>query len=107
MKRSYRCVKPVLALALCTVSLASCARNWQTGTAPYNLALSERRATSAARFLEQQGVSAARIRTMGLGETEPVATNDTDAGRQANRRIEVAIYASKDAQAAARNRAGN
>jgi outer membrane protein OmpA-like peptidoglycan-associated protein len=63
------------------------------GTDSYNQGLSERRADAAARYLESQGVRT-RIQTRGLGEREPVATNDTDAGRQLNRRVEVAIYAS-------------
>lgn len=67
----------------------------QVGTIDYNQALSERRARSAAAYLVGQGVSGARIDARGLGETEPVATNDTEAGRMANRRVEVAIFASK------------
>jgi len=66
------------------------------GTGLYNQSLSERRARSAANFLISQGVSGARIITRGLGETEPVASNETEAGRQANRRVEVAIFANKD-----------
>lgn len=65
------------------------------GTIDYNQALSERRARSAAAYLVSQGVSGARIDARGLGETEPIATNDTEAGRMANRRVEVAIFASK------------
>jgi flagellar motor protein MotB len=41
---------------------------------------------------------------MGLGETEPVVSNDTDAGRQKNRRVEVAIYASEEMRADARKK---
>jgi outer membrane protein OmpA-like peptidoglycan-associated protein len=67
----------------------------QVGTIDYNQALSERRARSAAAYLVGQGVSGARIDARGLGETEPVASNDTEAGRAANRRVEVAIFASK------------
>ena len=67
----------------------------QVGTIDYNQALSERRAQSAAAYLVGQGVSGARIDARGLGETEPIATNDTEAGRMANRRVEVAIFASK------------
>ena len=66
------------------------------GTGLYNQGLSERRARSAANYLISQGVSGARIVTRGLGETEPVASNETEAGRQANRRVEVAIFANKD-----------
>lgn len=67
----------------------------QVGTRDYNQALSERRAQAAASYLVSQGVSGSRIDHRGLGETEPVATNDTEAGRMANRRVEVAIFASK------------
>lgn len=77
------------------------------GSDSYNQALSERRAQSAASYLSSQGVASARIATRGLGETEPVASNDSDSGRQANRRVEVAIYASPEARAAARTQAGN
>ncbi|MFN0179980.1 MAG: OmpA family protein [Gemmatimonadales bacterium] len=67
----------------------------QLGTSQYNQTLSERRANAAATYLISQGVAGSRTITRGLGETEPTAPNDTEAGRQANRRIEVAIYASK------------
>lgn len=70
------------------------------GAAAYNQALSERRANAAAGYLRDQGVSDFRIATRGLGETEPVAPNETDAGRQANRRVEVSIFASKATRAA-------
>jgi outer membrane protein OmpA-like peptidoglycan-associated protein len=63
------------------------------GTSEYNQALSQRRATAAFNYLVAQGVSPARLRAVGRGETEPIATNDTEAGRQANRRIEIAIVA--------------
>ena len=58
-----------------------------------NQSLSERRAQSLAGFLEQLGVNRARMTALGRGDAEPIATNDTDAGRQWNRRIEIAIYA--------------
>src|ERR1700752_2946171 len=64
----------------------------QGGTAR-NQSLSERRAQSLASFLEQIGVNRGRMTTIGRGDAEPIATNDTDAGRQWNRRIEIAIYA--------------
>lgn len=73
----------------------------QLGSATYNQSLSERRANSAATYLISQGVSGSRIATRGLGESEPTASNETEAGRQANRRVEVAIYASKAYQAKA------
>ena len=63
------------------------------GDEAYNQRLSERRAASAASFLASQGVSRDRVHTRGLGEMEPVADNETEATRQKNRRVEVAIYA--------------
>jgi outer membrane protein OmpA-like peptidoglycan-associated protein len=63
------------------------------GTDDYNLNLSDRRARSAVDFLSAQGVDRARLRTSGRGSSEPIATNATDAGRQLNRRVEIAIYA--------------
>ncbi|MBX6363154.1 MAG: OmpA family protein [Gemmatimonadetes bacterium] len=65
------------------------------GSDSYNQALSERRAQAAADFLQAQGVAASRIHTRGMGESDPVADNDTEAGRQANRRVEVVLYASE------------
>ena len=66
------------------------------GSSAYNMDLSDRRALSAASFIAAEGVDRTRITTAGRGEAEPIATNGTDAGRQQNRRVEVAIYA-KDA----------
>jgi outer membrane protein OmpA-like peptidoglycan-associated protein len=67
-----------------------------TGSDEYNMNLSIRRAESAKNFLVAQGVAAQRIRTSGRGESEPIASNATDAGRQENRRVEVAIFASPE-----------
>jgi len=76
------------------------------GTDTYNLDLSRRRASAVARYLESRGVNSARVQIAGRGETEPIAANDTEPGRQENRRVEVAIYASDkmkaDALAAAK-----
>lgn len=66
-----------------------------TGSDSYNMGLSQRRADAAAAFLQSQGIARSRIQTSGKGESEPVATNESDAGRQQNRRVEVAIYASE------------
>jgi outer membrane protein OmpA-like peptidoglycan-associated protein len=63
------------------------------GTGDYNAGLSERRAQAALKFLVAQGVDRSRLSTIGRGSTEPVADNETDRGRQLNRRVEVAIYA--------------
>jgi outer membrane protein OmpA-like peptidoglycan-associated protein len=75
-----------------------------TGSSEYNQGLSDRRAESAAHYLTAHGV-ARYIATAGLGEREPVASNATDAGRQQNRRIEIAIYASAELQEDARRQA--
>jgi outer membrane protein OmpA-like peptidoglycan-associated protein len=71
------------------------------GTDSYNAALSARRAAAAERYLASQGVGHARLRSTGRGEAEPVAANDTEAGRQQNRRVEVAIYANETLKAKA------
>lgn len=62
-----------------------------TGTAAYNQDLSERRAAAVASILRQGGVSSRRIRTIGMGEEQPIASNATAAGRQQNRRVEIVI----------------
>jgi outer membrane protein OmpA-like peptidoglycan-associated protein len=62
-----------------------------TGSDAYNQQLSERRASSVAAYLGTRGVLADRIITVGAGETRPVATNDTDVGRQQNRRVELTL----------------
>jgi outer membrane protein OmpA-like peptidoglycan-associated protein len=77
------------------------------GTDSYNEDLSRRRAAAAASYLSAAGVAASRLSTRGLGETEPVASNDTDAGRQRNRRVEVAIYASEKLRVQAKREAGS
>ena len=76
------------------------------GTDSYNQRLSEQRARAAASFLSAQGVTATRIQTRGMGESEPKVANDTDTGRAQNRRVEVAIYASEEMRAQARRQAG-
>jgi outer membrane protein OmpA-like peptidoglycan-associated protein len=67
----------------------------RVGPASYNQGLSERRAAAAADYLVVQGVARSRLSTRGMGETEPLASNDTERGRELNRRVEVAILASK------------
>ena len=74
-----------------------------TGSAAYNLELSERRAQSVANHLMTQDVAGSRISTVGLGESNPIATNDTDYGRQQNRRVEVAIFANEKLKKAAQD----
>ena len=75
------------------------------GTESYNQDLSERRAQAARRYLASRGVESSRIDIRGRGEYEPVASNETESGRQLNRRVEVAIYASEEARAAAKRQA--
>jgi OmpA-OmpF porin, OOP family len=59
------------------------------GTDAYNQKLSERRATTVKNYMVSKGVPAAKITTLGKGETQPVATNKTDAGRAKNRRVDI------------------
>jgi outer membrane protein OmpA-like peptidoglycan-associated protein len=61
------------------------------GADQYNQALSERRAQSVATYLENQGILARRMMTVGAGESRPVASNDTEEGRQTNRRVELTL----------------
>lgn len=67
-----------------------------TGSASYNQDLSERRARSAANYLQQLGVSGERVSTRGMGLNDPIASNETAEGRQLNRRVEVVIYADEE-----------
>ena len=62
-----------------------------TGSDAYNQTLSENRAATVGNYLASRGVSPARIRTQGFGETMPVASNDTIDGRTRNRRVEIKI----------------
>ena len=61
------------------------------GNDEYNVGLSQRRADSVKTFLTGQGIGSARLSTAGKGESDPVAANDSAAGRQQNRRVEVII----------------
>jgi outer membrane protein OmpA-like peptidoglycan-associated protein len=67
-----------------------------SGADDYNQGLSERRADAASGYLMAQGVTPERVRAVGMGEREPIASNETDVGRQENRRVEVAIFASEE-----------
>lgn len=62
-----------------------------TGSETYNQELSERRASNVRNLLVQRGVPYARVEIIGYGESLPVATNDTPAGRQMNRRVELKV----------------
>jgi len=62
-----------------------------TGSAQHNQILSERRADSVQRYLEADGVSPQRIQASGYGKSSPIASNDNDAGRRLNRRVDITI----------------
>ena len=62
-----------------------------TGSDAYNLQLSQRRAQAVASYLASQGVKNERLITVGAGEAYPIASNDTEQGRAANRRVELTI----------------
>ncbi len=61
------------------------------GSEAYNQSLSERRAASVSTYLQGRGVQRPRIATQGFGETQPIASNATAAGKQQNRRVEIRI----------------
>ncbi|TCD13065.1 OmpA family protein [Oricola cellulosilytica] len=62
-----------------------------TGSDGYNQALSQRRANSVANYLIQGGVSPQRLVATGFGESRPIASNASEAGRSQNRRVEIQI----------------
>jgi outer membrane protein OmpA-like peptidoglycan-associated protein len=70
------------------------------GSDAFNQALSEKRAAAVADYLEYKGIPKARVTAKGYGKQFPVASNDTDAGRAKNRRVEIRLT---DAGAVAQN----
>jgi outer membrane protein OmpA-like peptidoglycan-associated protein len=62
-----------------------------TGTADFNMTLSQQRADTVRQFLIAQGLSPDTIRSKGLGEADPIADNSTAAGRKLNRRVEIIV----------------
>ncbi len=66
------------------------------GNDRYNQRLSENRANAVRAYLVKQGVSADMISASGMGESSPIATNKTKAGRKANRRVEITVSGAKD-----------
>jgi len=62
-----------------------------TGSDELNQTLSERRAETVRRYLVEQGLADGSVTAKGLGKTMPVADNDTPAGRQKNRRVEIIV----------------
>ena len=67
-----------------------------TGTASYNQALSQRRAAAVSNYLVSRGVPAHRIRTVGYGQTQPIASHANESGRSQNRRVELTINAPQE-----------
>ena len=63
------------------------------GDAQANLALSQKRAESVRDYLIERGITASRLTARGYGEYEPIASNDTAAGREENRRVEFRVIA--------------
>ena len=61
------------------------------GSAEFNQKLSEQRAASVTKYLQQRGIAAARLRAIGYGLRQPVAANDTEENRQRNRRTELKV----------------
>lgn len=62
-----------------------------TGSEQYNQALSEERAVSVGQYLAARNVDPRRLLIVGFGESRPIAPNDSEAGRAANRRVEIRI----------------
>lgn len=65
------------------------------GSEAYNLTLSEKRANSVKDYLISRGISPSRLTSKGFGKADPIATNETDAGRAQNRRVEFYITANQ------------
>jgi outer membrane protein OmpA-like peptidoglycan-associated protein len=65
------------------------------GTDEYNQGLSEKRASSVTSYLKSIGIANVRLSTRGMGESDPVSTNESDAGRSENRRVEFVITANQ------------
>jgi len=62
------------------------------GSEEYNLDLSRRRAETVLHWLTERGSESSRITEIGLGETKPIASNDTVEGKAKNRRVEIAVH---------------
>ncbi|WP_163324986.1 OmpA family protein [Draconibacterium mangrovi] len=76
------------------------------GAETYNQTLSEKRAASVVSFLKSNGIVASRLSSVGMGESQPRATNDTKEGKAQNRRVEFTITANEDMVDAAKAQAG-
>jgi OOP family OmpA-OmpF porin len=62
-----------------------------TGTDAYNQQLSERRAAAVKTYLQNHGISSSMMTTLGMGESQPTASNATREGRAQNRRVEISV----------------
>ena len=71
------------------------------GTGEYNQTLSEQRAKSVSNYSMAQGIKSGRFSVIGLGENEPVESNESAYGKQQNRRVEIAVFAKEDLKDAA------
>lgn len=76
------------------------------GAEAYNQRLSERRSNSVSYFLRTHNISAARVTVNGMGESDPVASNDSEDGRSFNRRVEFVITANEKMKEEAKKEAG-
>lgn len=91
--KSYGTLNRVAALLMeKNFSLKLAGHTDNTGSDALNLGLSKDRAESVKAYLVSQGANASRIEATGYGESQPIATNNTAAGRQANRRVEFTLY---------------
>ena len=77
-----------------------------TGSAEYNLNLSQQRANSVEKYLESKGLNMSRFKMVGMGIADPIATNDSPEGRSQNRRVEFAITANEKMVQDAQKEAG-
>lgn len=66
-----------------------------TGTDAINNPLSQNRANSVMSYLSSQGISSSRMTARGYGSSSPIASNDTAAGREQNRRVEITVFETK------------
>jgi outer membrane protein OmpA-like peptidoglycan-associated protein len=76
------------------------------GSDSYNQTLSESRATAVTNYASQNGIDKVRLTAIGKGESDPIATNDTEEGSASNRRVEFVITANDKMKADAQTEAG-
>jgi outer membrane protein OmpA-like peptidoglycan-associated protein len=74
-----------------------------TGDSEYNQSLSEKRARSVENYVKGKGIKGSRITSVGHGEGQPVDNNNSETGRQKNRRVEIAIMANEKLKKAAKD----